>query len=392
MTALPLSLGALFLAASTALPAGSTVTQDPPIPADTEIQTTESGLKYSILQPGDGVNRPGAYDKVMVHYTGWLTDGTKFDSSRDRRTPANFGVSQVIAGWTEGLQLMSVGAKYKLTIPWNLAYGEAGRPPKIPAKSDLIFEVELLEIVARTFPYVAWDESKESVKLDNGLEYQVLSAGEGEVAKDASLVTFEYAIYNGEEVLSSSAQQAPISGKPDRLPLPLFSEAAKVMKVGDHFLLRVPKAMGLAARRPPEMDPDAPGIWQLKLTKAMTFDTPEFMLPDDSELTTTESGLQYKMLREGTGKAPTVSSRVSVHYSGWLTDGTGFDSSYERGEPATFGVTQVISGWTEGLQLMREGGKILLKIPSNLGYGDRGSPPKIPGGATLVFIVELISV
>ncbi|MEP2670155.1 MAG: FKBP-type peptidyl-prolyl cis-trans isomerase [Cyclobacteriaceae bacterium] len=106
----------------------------------------------------------------------------------------------------------------------------------------------------------------------------------------------------------------------------------------------------------------------------------------------TESGLQYKVLTAGSGKMPNAASNVTVHYTGKLIDGTVFDSSVERGEPATFGVSQVISGWTEALQLMHEGDKWELYIPYELGYGERGAGAQIPPFSTLVFEVELISV
>ena len=106
--------------------------------------TTSSGLKYKITHKGNG--KPAVVgQKVKVHYTGTLVDGTKFDSSIDRGEPVSFPLNQVIPGWTEGVQLMSVGSKFKFVIPYNLGYGEKGSGP-IPAFSTLIFEVELLDI------------------------------------------------------------------------------------------------------------------------------------------------------------------------------------------------------------------------------------------------------
>lgn len=109
------------------------------------VYTTKSGLQYKVIQKGNG-RKPKATDKVKVHYSGTLIDGTKFDSSYDRNQPAEFPLNAVIPGWTEGLQLMDVGSKYILYIPYNLGYGEqpAG---SIPPGSTLIFEVELLDIV-----------------------------------------------------------------------------------------------------------------------------------------------------------------------------------------------------------------------------------------------------
>ncbi len=104
------------------------------------------------------------------------------------------------------------------------------------------------------------------------------------------------------------------------------------------------------------------------------------------------SGLQYKVIKAGTGKKPKLTDNVTTQYRGTLIDGTEFDSSYKRGQPATFQVSGVISGWTEALQLMEEGAKWQLFIPPNLAYGERGAGGLIGPGATLVFEIELISV
>lgn len=120
----------------------------------------------------------------------------------------------------------------------------------------------------------------------------------------------------------------------------------------------------------------------------------EFLAKNKKEkgVVETASGLQYKVVKEGTGKKPLATDKVKVHYKGTLLDGTVFDSSYDRGEPITFPLNGVIKGWTEGLQLMSEGSKYILYIPSDLGYGDRGAGGQIKPGATLIFEVELLEV
>lgn len=111
-----------------------------------------------------------------------------------------------------------------------------------------------------------------------------------------------------------------------------------------------------------------------------------------AEVKTTASGLQYEVLQEGTGATPTASNKVRVHYTGTLIDGTVFDSSVQRGEPLEFNLGGVIPGWTEGLQLMKEGGKYKFYIPYQLAYGERGAGASIPPYAALIFEVELLAV
>ena len=110
------------------------------------VVTLPSGLQYKVLQEGNG-KKPSAKDSVKCHYEGFLIDGTVFDSSVQRGEPAVFGLQQVIAGWTEGLQLMQEGAKYRFFIPYRLAYGEGGAGASIPPFAALIFDVELIEVM-----------------------------------------------------------------------------------------------------------------------------------------------------------------------------------------------------------------------------------------------------
>jgi FKBP-type peptidyl-prolyl cis-trans isomerase FklB len=134
---------------------------------------------------------------------------------------------------------------------------------------------------------------------------------------------------------------------------------------------------------------------QMKKQGAENLKTGEAFLAENSGkdgVTTLPSGLQYKVITAGTGKSPQKSDKVTVNYRGTLIDGTEFDSSYSRNKPATFGVGQVIPGWTEALQLMKEGDKWELVIPSKLAYGERRASAKIPPNSTLIFEVELISV
>lgn len=128
--------------------------------------------------------------------------------------------------------------------------------------------------------------------------------------------------------------------------------------------------------------------------KAAKQDGEKFLVENGKKegVITTASGLQYQVLREGNGQSPKATDTVECHYEGTLIDGTKFDSSYDRGQTATFPLNQVIAGWTEGLQLMKEGGKYRFFIPYELGYGERGAGASIPPFSTLVFDVELVSV
>jgi peptidylprolyl isomerase len=237
-----------------------------------DAEKTSSGLASKILTPGKGSTHPAKTDLVTVHYTGWTTDGRMFDSSLTTGKPATFPLDKVIAGWTEGVQLMVAGEKRRFWIPEELAYkGKDGRPSGM-----LVFDVELLS----------------------------------------------------------------------------FSAPA------------------------PKETPSDP-------TKA-----PEDVKRPPADAKRTDSGLSYKILKPGAGEHhPTSTSSVTVHYSGWTTDGKLFDSSYVHHEPATFRLNRVIPGWTEGVQLMVEGEKRRFWIPEPLAYAGVG-----PVAGDLVFDIDLIKI
>ncbi|HVF73046.1 MAG TPA: FKBP-type peptidyl-prolyl cis-trans isomerase [Chthoniobacterales bacterium] len=239
-------------------------------PADAE--KTASGLASKVLTTGKGSSHPARTDVVTVHYTGWTTDGKSFDSSVPGGTPASFPLDRVIAGWTEGVQLMVAGEKRRFWIPEELAYkGKEGRPAGM-----LVFDVELISFK----PAVAKETTTDPTKA------------------------------------------------PDDV------------------------------RSPP------------------------------ADAKRTSSGLSYKILKAGTGsRHPRANTSVTVHYSGWTTDGKLFDSSYTRREPATFRLNRVISGWTEGVQLMVEGEKRRFWIPEILAYAGAG-----PVNGDLVFDIELVKI
>jgi len=361
-----------------------------------KVHTTKSGLKYEILRPGQEGTNPKKNEKVQVHYTGWLENGNKFDSSHDRGNPFSFTIGGgVIEGWSEGVALMTVGSKYRFTIPWKLAYGEQGRGP-IPPKANLVFEIELLKVFSKP-QFTAPDPAKQQA-TPSGLKYEVLAAGEGEPPRPGQGVRIRFAVWSdqGVHILSTQADNHVLEGMCTSLRLTrtgekFLAEAVQLMKPGARYRFEVPSELCWGARGiAPNVQPNTTTIWEMELMQIN--DVPGFEKPDPEKMIECESGLKYEVLKEGTGRSPARTDQVTVHYTGYLEDGTVFDSSLARAQPATFPLGRVIPGWTEGLQLMKEGARYRFTIPSGLAYGPRGSPPVIPPNATLIFVVELIKV
>jgi FKBP-type peptidyl-prolyl cis-trans isomerase FklB len=167
------------------------------------------------------------------------------------------------------------------------------------------------------------------------------------------------------------------------------------MAGGESLLAPAAMRQALVALQKQVADADESGQDRQQVADSGGMVAPESFLAKNAGepgIVTLPSGLQYRVIREGDGKSPGATDTVTVHYRGSLTDGGVFDSSYPRGEPATFAVNHVIAGWTEALQLMREGAKWELFIPPGLAYGERGAGSRIPPNSVLVFEVELLAV
>jgi FKBP-type peptidyl-prolyl cis-trans isomerase len=353
------------------------------IPECAEMKTTASGLQIGELSPGRAEQKPTATDTVEVHYTGWLLTGKKFDSSHDREKPDRFPLKSVIKGWTEALQLMSPGGKYKIVVPPELGYGEQDSGA-IPPNSTLVFEVELLKVVG--MPKMPPQGRPEAQKtLPCGPKYEVVQEGSGPGAEETEGVGFRYALFAPDGNLidcSDNRNGQLLGGTKKTLPFPFLQELAGLMKKGEIVRVVVP---GNTVQSLPKDT-----VWTIELVGVHKI--PKFRALDPKKTVVTQSGLKYEILELGKGDSPKVTDSVSALYSGWLPDGTMFDSAHARGMPSEFQLNGVIKGWTEGLQLMHKGGVFLFEIPGELGYGANGSPPKIGPNQTLIFLVELFSV
>ncbi len=395
-----MSLLATLLAAAIGAPQGIPAK----IPADVgPVQKTASGLIYSVLKPGQPGDSPKFSDRVTCHYTGWNSDGSVFDSSRNDASPTEFNVSQVVDGWIEALGMMTPGAHWKLTVPPQLGYGDQGNPPRIKPGATLTFEIELLSFTKgpELPPFHPANADKQK-KLESGLTYEPLIEGNGVAPKPDDIVELRFAIWtaSGRMLECTENSKHTFRSKAAAMPFRVLQLAPQLLTVGARYRFEVPAE--LAPKLPwygaPYLPVGSPTIWEVELAGCKApLPPPVFVKPDPTKQVATASGLKYEMVKEGSGKQPKVNDNVTVIYSGWLTDGMLFDSSRNGAGEATFqlkrGPGGVIDGWVEGLALMKEGAIYRFEIPGALGYGARGNPRgKIPANATLVFEIELLKV
>jgi FKBP-type peptidyl-prolyl cis-trans isomerase len=358
-------------------------------PADATKSAT--GLASKVLAAGTGTDHPAINDSVKVDYTGWTTDGKMFDSSvapkqpGKKPEPATLTLTHVIPGWAEGLQAMVVGEKRRLWVPEELAYaGKPGAP-----KGMLVFDVELLGITPgpRPPPDVAAAPA-DAEKTKDGLASKVTQPGTGKVHPEPNDgVKVNYSLWKTDGRLLDESKEKPVA-RPVMGFFDGWAEGIQLMVVGEKRTLWVPAALSLKPR--PGQPPPGDVTVMIELVEIVKGPkTPVDVKAAPKDAIVEKDGLASKVLTKGTGTVhPTKGNTVMVQYAGWTTDGKMFDSSYTRGEPASFGVGSVIPGWTEALQLMVEGEKRRLWIPAELAYKNQ---PQGPQGM-LVFDVELVKI
>jgi FKBP-type peptidyl-prolyl cis-trans isomerase len=240
------------------------------------VTVTESGLQYIVLEEGPETGlTPVSTDRVVVHYVGTLKDGVEFDSSRARGAAATFKLNQVIPGWTEGVQLMSEGDRFRFFVPPELAYRHHGSGPVIGPNEALIFDVELIKVqnpesnLAASNAFLAKNAKKDGVKeTASGLQYEVITEGpaDGATPTAQNTVKVHYAgtLINGTEFDSSYAR-----GEPIEFPLggviPGWIEGLQLMSAGDKYRLVIPPALAYGAKGAGPIGPNEALIFEVEL-------------------------------------------------------------------------------------------------------------------------------
>ena len=225
----------------------------------------------------------------------------------------------------------------------------------------------------------------------SGLKWEMLEEGSGETVTAKDLVELRCTTWktDGKMVFSSAALGGPVVGEASRVRIlrtgeRFLPEAVLLMKQGGKLRLEVPPELCWGKKKiVPRLEADMPTVWQVDLERVI-----RFAPLDPAKTKKTESGLEYEVIREGTGATPGPDSQVAAYCTGWTEDGKEFRSSHRRGTPEALALTGVIKGWTEGLQLMKEGGICRFRVPGKLAEGMAGAPPN----TTLVFEIEMLRV
>lgn len=392
------------------------------------IKTTSSGLQYQIIKEGTGA-KPTLENSVVTHYTATFINDKVFESSIELGQPATFSLKNIIPGWQEGILLMSVGSRYRFFIPAHLAYGQ-NSPPSIPPNSTLIFDIELLDVkiindeevgkskMSYSYGYMVgrslanidlsleeknpsqfiqgfmkgFEFSKEEVvSIENYLHARIQSDEESKDEMTAKKIAFGIGITSSSGLatqVGAGLVDFDINGLGFGYSTAIQGKASMIEEEEMNSLLR-------AYFEPLQQKMVAELQKKAALDAVANIALGEKFLEENSKkegVIVMSNGMQYIIIKEGEGKKPSIKNEVSTHYVGTLLDGSVFDSSIERGEPAVFSLEQVIEGWQEGIPLMPVGSKYKFFIPSNLAYGNEAIDDAIPAGSLLIFEVELLEI
>lgn len=348
--------------------------QDIPAPKDVaaapaDALKSKSGLASKILKKGTGTEHPTAADTVKVHYTGWDKTGKMFDSSVTRGEPIEFGLSQVIKGWTEGVQLMVVGEKRRLWIPAAMAYGEVPSRPGAPA-GDLCFDVELIDIKkAPKMPEVPKDLAAAPADAEvtpSGLKSKVLKKGTGTV-KPAAADTVEVH-YSGWDKTGKMFDSSVMRGETTSFPLNQvikgWTEGLQLMVAGEkrRFWIPAELAYGKTPARPGAPAGDL--VFDVELFNVIALPKAPADLANPPADAVVSGDIKSKIIKPGTGKKPTDTDIVFVNYSGWDIKGNVIDSSIPTGDTVPLPLDKIPPALKSALLLMQVGETRRVWIPT----------------------------
>jgi peptidylprolyl isomerase len=383
-------------ATATAVPADATPAVSPTPYVLEGATTTESGLQFLELEGGDGrAPKPG--ELITMSYIVSLPNGTELANTyqEGREVTTVWDKDRLLPGWEEGIGMMNEGGKSRMVIPYELAFGETGGG-MLPEGTPIIVDVELLKVEQAPEPAAVAEAVL--TKSDTGLQFYDITEGSGSEAADKSTVATAYTVWLKTADGYTFIERSP-DGDPARFIIgsgssvfPGWEEGATGMKVGGVRQLIIPPDLGMGAQEAGPIPANSTLVMEIELVEAVE---PQVAAEvDEKDYQTTDSGLKYYDLKEGTGETPATGSTVVVEYTGWLEDGTQFDSSVGSGEPFEFplGAGAVIPGWDEGVSTMKVGGKRQLVVPAALAYGEQGAGGVIPPNATLIFEVELLEI
>ncbi len=357
-----------------------------------------SELLVETLSPGEGEGAELG-DLLSVHYIGKLQNGSEFDNSYKRGKVLDLvlGSPELISGWTMGLTGMKIGEKRHLLIPPQLAYGERDLGV-IPPNSVLDFEVELVNLRKPRAPDTL-REIPDSLWLSHprGLEFYVEKEGVGPVARPGTLLKVHYTgwLLGGTSFGSSKSTPVPAEFTlGSKQVISGWEYGLDGIRAGEIRWLKIPPHLGYANQPMARIPPNSTLIFKVEAVEVHA--DPNFkgdLFPQIAEIPwlNLQAGLRYHIEQEGEGAGVQKGETVKVHYTGWLTDGTEFDSSRPRRQSFSFAVgsKQVIPGWDIGVEGMKVGERRWLYISAPLAYGAR-TAGIIPANSDLIFVVERV--